>query len=44
MAKTNKKTGKMKLENIIYCGYNLTWLMKFPDKFVYLIYLEREVK
>ena len=21
----------MKLENIIYCGDNLTWLKKFPD-------------
>jgi len=42
MAKTNKKAGKMKLENVIYSGDNLTWLKKFPDKFVYLIYLVRE--
>jgi DNA modification methylase len=36
---TNKK-GKMKLENIIYCGDNLTWLKKFPDKCIDLIYLD----
>jgi len=30
----------MKLENIIYCGDNLTWLKKFPDKCVDLIYID----
>jgi DNA modification methylase len=30
----------MKLENVIYCGDNLTWLKKFPDKCVDLIYLD----
>ena len=41
MAKINtKKAGKMKLENVIYCGDNLTWLKKFPDKFIDLIYLD----
>jgi len=30
----------MKLENVIYCGDNLIWLKKFPDKFVDLIYLD----
>ena len=30
----------MKLENIIYCGDNLTWLKKFPDKCIDLIYLD----
>jgi DNA modification methylase len=30
----------MKLENIIYCGDNLIWLKKFPDKSVDLIYLD----
>ena len=30
----------MKLENVIYCGDNLTWLKKFPDKLVDLIYLD----
>jgi len=30
----------MKLENIIYCGDNLTWLKKFPDKVIDLIYLD----
>ena len=39
MTKTNKKAGKLKLENIIYCGDNLTWLKKFPDKCIDLIYL-----
>ena len=29
----------MKLENVIYCGDNLIWLKKFPDKFIDLIYL-----
>ena len=29
----------MKLENVIYCGDNLTWLKKFPDKCIDLIYL-----
>jgi len=29
VAKINtKKKGKMKLENVIYCGDNLTWLKK----------------
>ncbi len=41
MEKTNtKKAGKMKLENVIYCGDNLTWLKKFPDKCIDLIYLD----
>ena len=30
----------MKLENVIYCGDNLTWLKKFPDKCIDLIYLD----
>ena len=30
----------MKLENIIYCGDNLTWLKKFPDNCIDLIYLD----
>lgn len=30
----------MKLENVIYSGDNLTWLKKFPDKFIDLIYLD----
>ena len=30
----------MKLENIIYCGDNLIWLKKFPDKCIDLIYLD----
>ena len=30
----------MKLENIIYCDDNLTWLKKFPDKCIDLIYLD----
>jgi len=30
----------MKLENIIYCGDNLTWLKKFPDKCIDLIYID----
>jgi DNA modification methylase len=30
----------MKLESVIYCGDNLIWLKKFPDKFVDLIYLD----
>ena len=30
----------MKLENIIYCGDNLIWLKKFPDKCTDLIYLD----
>jgi DNA modification methylase len=30
----------MKLENIIYCGDNLTWLKKFPNKCIDLIYLD----
>ncbi len=30
----------MKLENIIYCGNNLIWLKKFPDKCIDLIYLD----
>ncbi len=30
----------MELENIIYCGDNLIWLKKFPDKCVDLIYLD----
>jgi len=30
----------MKLENEIYCGDNLIWLKKFPDKFIDLIYLD----
>jgi len=30
----------MKLENVIYCGDNLIWLKKFPDKLVDLIYLD----
>ena len=30
----------MKLENVIYCGDNLIWLKKFPDKFIDLIYLD----
>ena len=29
----------MKLENIIYCGDNLTLLKKLPDKRIDLIYL-----
>ena len=29
----------MKLENVIYYGDNLTWLKKFPDKCIDLIYL-----
>ena len=29
MAKANtKKAGKIKVENVIYCGNNLTWLKK----------------
>jgi len=41
VAKVNaKKAGKMKLENVIYCEDNLTWLKKFPDKAIDLIYLE----
>jgi len=41
VAKINtKKAGKMKLENVIYCGDNLIWLKKFPDKFIDLIYLD----
>jgi len=40
VAKINKKAGIMKLENVIYYGDNLTWLKKFPDKFVDLIYLD----
>ena len=30
----------MKLENVIYSGDNLTWLKKFPDKCIDLIYLD----
>jgi DNA modification methylase len=30
----------MKLENIIYCGDNLTWLKKFPDNCIDLIYID----
>jgi len=30
----------MKLENVIYCGDNLIWLKKFPDKCIDLIYLD----
>jgi len=30
----------LQLENIIYCGDNLIWLKKFPDKLVDLIYLD----
>lgn len=30
----------MKLENVIYSGDNLTWLKKFPDKYIDLIYLD----
>ena len=30
----------MKLEIVIYCGDNLTWLKKFPDKCIDLIYLD----
>ena len=30
----------MKLENIIYCGDNLIWLKKFPDKCIDLIYID----
>jgi len=30
----------MKLENVIYCGDNLIWLKKLPDKFIDLIYLD----
>jgi DNA modification methylase len=30
----------MKLENVIYSGDNLTWLKKFPDKVIDLIYLD----
>jgi len=30
----------MKLENVIYSGGNLTWLKKFPDKCIDLIYLD----
>ncbi|MCL5772307.1 MAG: restriction endonuclease [Actinobacteria bacterium] len=30
----------MQLENIIYCGDNLIWLKKFPDKCIDLIYLD----
>lgn len=41
MAEINtKKKGIMKLENVIYCGDNLTWLKKFPDKCIDLIYLD----
>jgi len=32
----------MKLENIIYCGDNLTWLKKVPDKTIDLIYQHSE--
>jgi DNA modification methylase len=28
------------LENVIYCGDNLTWLKQFPDKCIDLIYLD----
>jgi len=34
-----KKAGKIKSENVIYCENNLTWLKKFPDKCIDLIYL-----
>ena len=34
----------MKLENVIYCGDNLIWLKKFPDKFIDLIYLDPPFK
>jgi len=30
----------MKLENVIYCGDNLTWLKKFPDNCIDLIYID----
>jgi len=30
----------MKLENVIYCGDNLTWQKKFTDKCIDLIYLD----
>jgi len=30
----------MKLENVIYCGDNLTWLKKFPDSCIDLIYID----
>ena len=40
MARINKKAGIMKLENVIYRGDNLTWLKKFPDKCIDLIYLD----
>jgi len=30
----------MKLENVIYSGDNLTWLKKFPDKCIDLIYID----
>lgn len=30
----------MKLENIIYCGDNLTWLKQFPDNCIDLIYID----
>jgi len=30
----------MKLEDVIYCGDNLTWLKKFPDRCIDLIYLD----
>ena len=39
MVKTNKKAGIVKLENVIYSGDNLTWLKKFPNKYIDLIYL-----
>jgi len=29
----------MKLENVIYCGDNVIWLKKFPEKYIDLIYL-----
>jgi len=37
VAKTNKKAGIMKLENVIYSGDNLIRLKKFSYKFVDLI-------
>ena len=30
----------MKLENVIYCGDNLTWLKKFPNDCIDLIYID----
>ena len=38
--KNSLRKNKMKLENIIYCCDNLTWLKKFPDKCIDLIYLD----